>query len=184
MGHWKAWQYKSLTLFFLGIIFAVILFNNSEFRAFILHLGSWGYFGAFLAGMIFVTAITASTGAAIFFTLTNTISPLEIAIIAGLGAIVGDYVILRFLKDNLFYEIQPFYMRFGGSYITNFFHKEHMRWALPIIGAIFIASPLPDEIGITLMGISKIKTYKFILLSFALNSIGIFLLLSAFTLLK
>ena len=50
---------------------------------------------------------------------------------------------------------------------------------LPVIGAIIIASPLPDELGVSLMGMSQMKASRFILLSYILNSIGIFLVVSA-----
>ena len=53
-----------------------------------------------------------------------------------------------------------------------------------MIGAIIIASPFPDEIGVSLMGISKMKTYQFILISFLLNAIGIFLVVSASLVIK
>jgi uncharacterized membrane protein YdjX (TVP38/TMEM64 family) len=49
---------------------------------------------------------------------------------------------------------------------------------LPIIGALIIISPFPDEIGIGLMGLSKIKKWQFMLISFALNSLGIFIIVA------
>jgi hypothetical protein len=55
---------------------------------------------------------------------------------------------------------------------------------LPVIGAIIIASPLPDEVGISLMGLSKISTPKFIFISYILNSIGLFLIISASVVIK
>jgi uncharacterized membrane protein YdjX (TVP38/TMEM64 family) len=53
-----------------------------------------------------------------------------------------------------------------------------------VLGAIIIASPLPDEMGVGLMGISKLKTSQFILLSFVLNAIGIFIVVTAGSLFK
>jgi len=61
---------------------------------------------------------------------------------------------------------------------------EELGWTLPVIGAIIIASPFPDEIGVSLVGISKIKTYQFLLVSFILNAIGIFLVVSASAVIK
>ena len=55
---------------------------------------------------------------------------------------------------------------------------------LPIIGAIIIASPFPDEIGVSLMGLSKLSTPKFIFISYILNSIGLFLIVSASVIIK
>ncbi|MEK7660290.1 MAG: hypothetical protein AAB343_03750 [Patescibacteria group bacterium] len=41
------------------------------------------------------------------------------------------------------------------------------------MGAIIIASPFPDEVGISLMGISQLKNWQFLVISFLLNSLGI-----------
>ena len=44
------------------------------------------------------------------------------------------------------------------------------------VGGLIIASPLPDELGISLFGFSKIKMSWFIPLSFIFNFIGIVLI--------
>jgi hypothetical protein len=45
------------------------------------------------------------------------------------------------------------------------------------VGAIIIASPLPDELGLALLGVSTLSRPQFFLLSFAMNSLGIFIIL-------
>ncbi|MDO8658949.1 MAG: hypothetical protein Q7K55_09495, partial [Candidatus Levybacteria bacterium] len=81
-------------------------------------------------------------------------------------------------------EITPFYNRLGGTHIAAVLHTKYFSWTLPVIGAIIIASPLPDEIGVSLISISKMKTYRFLLLSFILNSIGIFSIVSISSVIK
>jgi hypothetical protein len=179
MTIWKSWKYKNLTIFFVSLVFALILTRSDIFNHFLLHLGNWGYVGAFFAGMLFVLSFTAAIGAVILFVLAEKLSPLEIGLIAGLGAVIGDLTIFRFVKDNLAEEIEPLYKRFGGNHLNHVLHSKYFHWTLPLIGALIIASPLPDEVGVSLMGISKMKTYKFILLSFLLNAVGIFLVISA-----
>ena len=44
------------------------------------------------------------------------------------------------------------------------------------MGGLIIASPFPDELGIGLLGFSKMRTRWFVLLSFTFNFIGIFLI--------
>ena len=100
------------------------------------------------------------------------------AIIAGLGGVIGDFMIFRFVKDGLLSEIIPIYNRLGGARLTRVLRAKYFSWALRIIGAIIIASPFPDEIGVSLMGIGKMKTYQFLILSFILNAVGIFLVVS------
>jgi hypothetical protein len=44
------------------------------------------------------------------------------------------------------------------------------------VGGLIIASPLPDELGISVWGFSKLKTAWFIPLSFFCNFVGILLI--------
>lgn len=179
MTHWKVSRYRNLTILFLGIVFAVFLSRYEPFHNLLLNLGEFGYIGAFIAGLLFVISFTATTGAVILFVLAERLSPIEMGLIAGLGAVVGDLTIFHFVKDNLIEEIKPLYDRFGGNHINHVLHSRYFHWTLPVIGAIIIASPFPDEIGVSLMGISKMKTYQFLIVSFILNFIGIFLIVSA-----
>lgn len=168
-----------MSLLFLGIILAIFLSKSELFHSFLLHLGNLGYLGAFIAGILFVTSFTVATGAVILFTLAETLSPIEVALLAGFGAVVSDLVIFRFVKDDLVRELTPLYVHFGGNHLHHVLHSKYFHWTLPLIGAIIIASPFPDEIGVSLMGISKMKTYQFLILSFFLNAVGIFLVVSA-----
>ncbi|MEN9561421.1 MAG: hypothetical protein RIQ56_694, partial [Candidatus Parcubacteria bacterium] len=51
------------------------------------------------------------------------------------------------------------------------------KWFAPVLGAIIILSPLPDEFGLALLGFSKLKIWVVLLLAFVLNAIGIYALL-------
>src|SRR3989338_11522889 len=101
MDHWRSFRYKNLTLFVISVLFAVLLSSFEPFHAFLLNLGSLGYFGAFLAGILFVSTFTVATGVVIFLVLSKQLSPIEIGLVAGFGAVVGDFTIFRFIKDNL-----------------------------------------------------------------------------------
>ena len=180
MKIWHSWKYKNLTYFAISILFALLIFRSEQFHAFILNLGGLGYIGAFFAGILFVSTFTVTTGAVILLILAEKLSPIEIGIIAGLGAVFGDFTIFRFIKDNLTREIVSIYNHIDGDHhFRKVLHSKYFGWTLPVIGAIIIASPFPDEIGVSLMGISKMKTYQFLLISFLLNATGIFLVVSA-----
>lgn len=179
------WKYKNLTVVFLSIVLAVILSQIEVFHSLLLHLGSFGYIGAFIAGMFFVSTFTVATSALTLLILTETLSPLEIGLIAGLGAVVGDMLIFRLIKDDLSNEIEDIYNHMDrNKHLKRLFHSKYFNWMLPVLGSIIIASPLPDELGVSLMGISKINTGKFVFLSYVLNSIGIFLVVSASVFIK
>lgn len=185
MTYWKRWKYKNLTILFISILFAFFLSRYEPFHNLLLNLGTFGYIGAFIAGILFVSTFTVATGAIILLVLAEKLSPLEIGIIAGLGAVIGDFAIFRFVKDSLAQEVTSLYEQFDKEHhVRRVLHSKYFGWSIPVIGAIIIASPLPDEIGVSMMGISKMKTYQFLLISFILNATGIFLIVSASTVLK
>lgn len=185
MQYWSSWKYKNLTLVFISILVALILSKLEIFHSFILGLGSFGYLSAFFAGMLFVSTFTLAEGAIILFILAQNLSAWEIGLIAGLGAVVGDMTIFRFIKDNLTSELVSIYNHLDHKHhLAKLLHSKYFHWSLPVIGALIIASPLPDELGVTLLGISKMKTYKFVITSFILNSIGIFLVVSSSNIIK
>jgi len=179
------WKYKNLTIAFLSIVLAVYLYRFDAFHSFLLHLGGLGYIGAFIAGMLFVWTFTAATSALILLILAETLSPIEIGLVAGLGAVVGDLIIFRLVKDGLTKEIEEIYIHVDRKkHLKKLFHSKYFNWMLPVLGAVIIASPLPDEVGVSLMGISKMNSFKFSILSYVLNSIGIFLIILASVFIK
>lgn len=183
MRFWRDWRYKNLTILVFGLAVALFLSKNENFHSFLLNLGDLGYLGALVAGMLFVSIFTVATSAIILLVLAEKLSPIMIGLIAGLGAVLGDYLIFRFIKDRLAREIEPIYNSLGGSYLNRtikaVFKTKYFSLFIPVIGALIIASPFPDEIGIGLMGFSKLKTYQFLIVAFILNAIGIFIVVSA-----
>lgn len=181
--HHKKHTHTNLLLMALGVFITYLLTRSDTFHLFLNHLGSYGYLGAFFAGALFVGTFTATTGAYILATLTETLNPWELGLIAGFGAVVADVTIFRFVKDEILEELEDIYNQFHGRRLSHLIHIRTFRWMLPVLGALIIASPLPDELGVALMGISRLPTWKFIILSFLLNSFGIFVGTSVFTLL-
>ena len=185
ISHKGHWRYKNLTIVFIGVVLAIVLSKNEIFRSFLLHLGNFGYIGAFVAGIFFVSTVTVATSALVLLTLAETLSPIELGLLAGLGAVVGDVLIFNLIKDDLANEIEDLYEQIDTKkHLVKLFHTKYFNWVLPIIGAIIIASPLPDEMGISLINLSKMNSFKFIILSYLLNSIGIFLIVSASVVIK
>lgn len=150
----------------------------------LLSVGSWGYLGAFLAGILYVSSFSAATSVVILLVLAEKLSPIEIAVLAALGSVLGDLFIFRLVKDGLLEEIRPIFDRYGGKHLSTLLHTGYFNWTLPLLGSLLIASPLPDEIGVSLLGISKMSTWKFIAISFILNCMGVFLIVSSSIVLK
>lgn len=184
MKWFRNYKYKGLTLLAINIILTIFLSKFDFLNKFFFNTIYIPFAGSFIAGMLYVSTSTAVLGILILTNLAKTLPPLEIAVLAGVGGAVADFGIFRFFRDSLLGELTPIYNKLGGRHLTRLMYHRSFRWSLPIIGAIIIASPLPDEIGISLMGISKIKGYQFFLLSLVLDIGGLFVFVSALSLIK
>jgi hypothetical protein len=173
------WKHKNLLLFIIGLLMAWFFSQNKWFHDFFIGLGNYGYLSAILAGALFVSTFTIATGALILMTLAKTLSPIELILLAGVGAVLGDLLIFRFVKDEVEDDIAPIYDKITGTHLKKILHTKYFGWTLPVIGAFIIISPLPDELGISLLGISEIKTENFLVIAWVSHTIGMFLLVSA-----
>ena len=171
---WKNWPYKNTTLLVISLIVFFYLIQTPQIDSVINRVGDFGYIGAFIAGALFVSTFTITPAAVILFHLATKLHPVEVALLAGLGSMVGDYIIFRFFKDRIFGELAPIFSPFHKKYLKTMFRSPYFSWLLPFIGAVVIASPFPDEAGITLLGASKIRPWQFLLLTYILNTVGIF----------
>ncbi len=177
MLSWKSWRYKNLTLTFLGLILAVLLSLYEPFHNFLLSLGEFEYISAFIGGALFVSFFTLPIGAVILLVLAENLPLLPLAVVAGAGGVTADYIIFRIVRDNLSDEITQLYNEFGGRHLTHLFHTSYFNWMVPLFGAILIASPLPDELGVSLLGLSKMKTLRFLEIAFLLDVGGVLFVL-------
>jgi len=159
MNYWQKLKYKNLSLLFLSVIAAFVLYKWEPFHTALVQVNQLGFLGAFFGGILFVFTFTVAVGGIILFNLT-------------------DLIIFKFVRNKLVDELRPIYDQLGGGHLTNILHTVYLRWTLPIIGALILASPLPDELGVTLMGISGLSTRRFIVISFLLDTVGILLLLA------
>lgn len=175
------WKYKNLTFLAFSIVIGFALSQNQTFHDSVLAFGYLGYISIFLAGMLFSSTFTVAIGLVMLIILSDKYSSMTIALIAGLGGLSADIIIFRFVRDGLVDEMKPIYKKLGGSHLTHLIHTKYFHWTLPVIGALIIASPLPDELGVTLMGISKMNSLRFMLISYGMNVMGMFSVIFAYT---
>lgn len=174
---WRHWHYKNTALLVASLVCFLLLADSPSVKAVISWAGSLGYIGAFFAGILFVSIFTVGPASVALFYLARSLNPFGIAIAAGLGGMIGDYLIFKFLKDRVFEELKPVFINHGGKPLKKLFKTPYFSWILPIVGVILIMSPLPDEIGLGLLGISRLKTWPLLGFLFLLNTSGIFLVI-------
>jgi hypothetical protein len=175
---YKSWRYKNTGLLIISVVVFFYLAGTPFVERIIAAMGSLGYIGSFIAGIFFVSTFTVAPAGIVLYHLAELLNPLGVALSAGIGAVIGDFIIFRFFKDHVFEELMPIFRKLGDHPILRILSTPYFAWILPVLGAFIIASPFPDEIGIGLMGISRMKSWQFLILAFVLNATGIFFIVT------
>jgi len=167
---------RDLGIIALSIVIAVILAKTGILGSILTSTQEWRLLGSLIAGIFFVSIFTAAPASVVLFEIAAANSIWEVALFGAVGALIGDLIIFRFIKNNLSEDIHLLIRKTKQERLTSIFRLKLFRWLIPFIGALIVASPLPDEIGLTMMGLSKMKTSVFIPISFALNFFGILII--------
>lgn len=169
----RKWKYRNTALLIASLIVLWVVVDTDVVNGLVEEIGRYGYLGAFATGIFFVSTFTVAPASVVLFHLSQDFNPGLIALCAGAGGVLGDFLIFRFLKDGVFEELKPLFHTYGGNHVAALLRTPYFAWFSPVVGAIIIASPFPDEIGIALMGLSRIKIWQFVALSFVLDTLGI-----------
>lgn len=172
-------KHHNLLMLGLGLLFALTLSCIPQFQHFLLKLGNFGYLSAILAGAMFVCTFTVATGALIILTLAKTLSPLELILFGMIGAVIFDFFVFKSVKKSIDKEIAEVFSNSHLNHFKKLLHTKYFAWMMPLIGLLVFISPLPDEFGISLLGLSKLKTYQFLFISILNHGLGMFLIVSA-----
>lgn len=157
----------------VSVVIAIFLVKSGVIAHFIGATRELKYIGAFIAGIFFTSAFTTAIATAAFIELAEFNSIFPLAILGGLGALLGDFLIFRFVKNRFSIDIKYLLSLSNRQRLYFIFHRRLFRWILVFLGALIIASPLPDEMGIAFFGLARMKTEKFAAISFIFNTIGI-----------
>lgn len=163
-----------LSIVALSVLVAIILVKADILSNLLLSTSNFEFLGSFIAGLFFTSVFTTAPAIATLGEIAQNGSLLQTAVWGALGAVVGDIVIFQFIRDKLsvhFVDIikhNSAWRRFRAL-----FRLKYFRWFTFMLGGLIIASPFPDELGISLLGFSKMKTSSFIPLSLFFNFLGI-----------
>lgn len=179
-------SYPRLSLLFLSFILAYVLFHMGAFNWMETAFLGYGYLSMFLGGLLFSFGFTTPFGVAVFAQMAPHLHPITAAFVGGVGAFLADLLIFDIIRFSAFHrEIQRLRTSRFLRWIASLFHRETIsdrlrRAILWSFAGIIIASPLPDEFGVSLIsGISRMKNREFAALCFLLNATGILLIVLA-----
>lgn len=166
---------RNILFLALGILAAFFLAKSGLVETFLAGTKEMAVLGSFFGGLFFTSIFTVAPATVVLGELAQTHSLYAIALIGGLGALIGDLILYRFLKSRLGDEVNLIINNSRNGRLRRIFHLRIVRWVLAFIGALIVASPLPDEIGLALMGISQLRLKALVPISFVFNTLGIFI---------
>jgi len=174
-------KYPKIAGFIIAAVAAYIIFSNDYVKAVIGGLNSFGYLGAFIAGMFYTLGFTSPFATGFFIDL-NVSNIFLAGILGGMGALISDMLIFSFIRGYFMDEFKMLGKEKPAIFIermsSKIFGKMH-NYLLYALAALLIASPLPDEAGITILaGMTKIKQWIMAIISIIFNTAGILILLS------
>lgn len=171
-------KYPKFLLLFITFLIAYLLFYGNKYVPFHDFIISSGYVGAFIAGMLFTYGFTSAPATAIFLILAKSQNIYLASIIGGFGALIGDLFIFSFIRHSFAGEIRQLSKEKVVKYFNGKLPGLLKKYLIPVAAGFIIASPLPDEIGVTLLAASKVISTKiFLFVSYVLNTAGIFVIL-------
>lgn len=159
----------------VSVAFAVFIGKTGIAHDFIMSLGGSKWLGIFLSGMLFTSIFTTAPALIILGQFAETTSLITLTLLGGLGAMAGDYLLFYLVKQRFSGDL-GYLLSSRSRRFPRIFHTRLFRFFLPFIGALVIASPLPDELGIAMLGFSRVGNRFFLVTSFVMNGVGIFII--------
>src|SRR3989344_1342349 len=136
---------RDLGIIGLSIVVAVFL-AKTDFVANILTASrEWELLGSFIGGVFFTSVFTAAPATVVLAEIAQANSIFMVAFLGGLGALLGDWIIFQFVESRLSEDILYLFKK-AGFEKRAIFKLRIFSWFIPLLGALIIASHLPDEI--------------------------------------
>jgi len=176
----KARLLKNLKILAL-IIFLSLLFEKLGLFYFIFHkFKNLGLFASFVAGMLYTSVFSGAVALVLLIELAKVLPIWQVVLFGGIGCTVADFLMVKFLRDRFSDDIIILLENKFGNIWKKTKRVNLLKIISFFIGAVVVSSPLPDELGLTLMGFSGVKNKFFVPATFFLNIVGIYFVCSIF----
>lgn len=172
--------FQDLLILAISICFAIFVYRSGIAGDFVSFFAGHGLYwlGVFFAGMFFTSIFTTAPAIVLLVEFAQTTPLIPLVILGALGSVLGDYIIFFFVKNRVADDIKYLLSFSKGFRLPIIFQTRLFRYFVVLLGAMVIASPLPDEIGVAMLGLSKMNNRAFLAISFIFNALGILLITS------
>lgn len=169
---------QKIIFFIISLSFSWWLIRSGYLNSLVDTVIPFKFFSEITAGVLYTSFLTSPISVGMLFVLAKDNNPIVTALLAGVGAVIGDLLILKFFKSkSMTSDINSVSRQLQLQKISRMLIKLRLDFFIPAIGIIIVASPFPDELGLMMLGASKLSLRDIVILTYILNTAGILLLL-------
>lgn len=169
--------FQDLLIILISVFLAALLIKTQAIHSILATTREFEFIGSFIAGLFFTSIFTTAPAIVALGEISQVGSLISVAFFGACGAVIGDLIIFKFIRDRFSDHIMELVQhRKEGKRIKIKNNLHLFKWFSFFVGGLIIASPLPDELGVSFFGFSKMNLKWFIPTSFAFNLIGILLI--------
>lgn len=174
----RAWFDLGLMLF--SIAAAIFLGYTHAFQHLFSFVDGFGFLGIFFVGLFFTSVFTVAPSIVALGQISYLFPPFQVIFWGAIGATIADYILFRFVKERILVDMGYFFIH-SSRYqkIMHLARQKRFRYLALLFALFLIASPLPDETALTLLGASKSKTKDVLFIMFFANALGIAVVIAA-----
>ena len=164
------WNHYKTVLIVIIVLLTIESYLTGSLQKFLESLGSLGYLGGFISGFLFTYGVTTPFSIAAFFILAKYLNIWILTLLGTLGGLIGEYFIYDFAKNEAGKSVKIYKNK---KIKIPEIKSKLLKKLSPLIIAIIIATPLPDEFIAIFCGIEKYDLRDFLILTFISKFIGI-----------
>lgn len=168
-------------IFGLSIVVALLLIKTRLLEQVIANTTASHYVGSLISGIFFTSIFSSAPATVALGEIARLNSMWTTAFFGAIGALLGDLFIFKFMRDDIARDLRYLIslIKIEERWLARSHHLQELRffkYLLTALGALVIASPLPDELGLMIWGVSHVKTRTVAILTFILNFGGILII--------
>lgn len=152
-----------------SLILTILLARDQNVILFFQNFSRYPWLGAFVAGIFLVSQFTAIPATVVLAGLSLHSSLPVIALSAAFGSAVGDIGIFSFFKTTIVDDLRYLFGKFHLEKYVYRIYNGRYRVVLIVLGVLLWILPLPDEIPLAILGVTKTNNKLFLLLSLVIN---------------
>lgn len=157
----------------ISITIAVGLIYTGTLHSLLTSTAESRILGSLIAGLFFTSVFTTAPAIVALGDIALTNSIFATALIGAIGSVIGDLILFRFVRDRLAQDLIEVIKAKRHRRLPAIFRNRMFRRFSMFLGALIIASPLPDELGLMMMGLPNMPLRYFIPISYSMNALGI-----------